>query len=50
MLHCVLLIEMTKTFEEPCITHSDTFAFFDNHLLMVKLLLACIASEKKLRW
>ena len=40
------IIELIRTFEETCIKHSDTFAFWENYLQMVKLLLAYIASER----
>ena len=37
---------MIRTFEEASIKHSDTFAFWEYYLQMVKLLLVCIASER----
>ena len=40
------VVELIRTFEEKCIKHSDTFAFWKNYIQMVKLLLAYIASER----
>ena len=40
------IVELMRTFDEKCIKHSDTFAFWKNYIQMVKLLLAYIASER----
>ena len=37
------IIELIRTFEEMCIKHLDTFAFWKNYLQMVTLLLVYIS-------